>query len=126
MAIMSTLAAIGTGLLFGAGGVAAGAAADKLFIAPGRDEAKKKADDAIAAQNTKQEELLQKQTDFTAKQESNANLIATRDQAKARQKQMALGAQGRQSTILTSPLGVAGSSDQSAGAYAPKKTLLGT
>ena len=55
-----------------------------------------------------------------AGQESEANAINVRDQARRRQAGLAAGAQGRQDTILTGPLGVTGE------APGGKKTLLGT
>lgn len=73
------------------------------------------ADASIAAQN----KLVDAQQKRTADQESTAAANATRDQARARQRQQAQGAQGRSSTILTSPLGVVG------GSSGATKTLLG-
>jgi hypothetical protein len=52
--------------------------------------------------------------------ESQANAIAVRDAARNRQRAMAAGAQGRRSTMLTGPLGVAGD------ASGERKTLLGS
>lgn len=51
--------------------------------------------------------------------ESDANALATRDSARNRQKALALGAGGRRSTILTSPLGAVGAP------AGERKTLLG-
>jgi hypothetical protein len=54
----------------------------------------------------RQEDAIKAQKKELYAREEEENKIATRDAAKARQKAMGGAAGGRQSTILTSPLGV--------------------
>jgi uncharacterized protein HemX len=82
--------------------------------------AQKSAAAAAKEQQGNQMRLEQEAKDRMANQESEANAINVRDTAKRRQAGLAMGAGGRQDTILTGPLGI---SDEASGG---KKTLLGT
>ena len=82
--------------------------------------AQKSAAAAAQEQQAHQMQLEQQAQDRMANQESEQNAINVRDAAKRRQAGLAIGASGRQDTILTGPLGV---SDETSGG---KKTLLGT
>ena len=98
------------------GAVVAGTAAT---IVQGNNAAKS-AKSAAADQASKQNALEKQAADRAANQESEANAINIRDAAKRRQANLAVGAGGRQDTILTGPQGVP---DEYSGG---KKTLLGT
>ena len=97
-----------------AGGLGAGAAV--YSSNQQASQARQAQEQSMAAQAN-----LEKQfTDRQANEESAQNAIETRDAAQRRQKNLAIGAGGRQDTILTGPLGVAG--EPATGS----KTLLGT
>ena len=74
---------------------------------------------AAQEQAKKQSALESEVTQRAANQESETNAINTRDQARRRQAGLAIGAGGRQDTILTGPLGLPGETTG-------KKTLLGS
>jgi hypothetical protein len=84
------------------------------------DDAKKQAEEQAAKQAQLEAEAKKRAAD----EESLAASTAARDQARSRQKRMASGAQGRQSTLLTGPLGITGA--EGAGQAAGGKTLLGS
>jgi len=83
------------------------------------NSASKKASAAAQEQAKKQSALETEVNQRAANQESETNAINTRDQARRRQAGLAIGAGGRQDTILTGPLGAAGETSG-------KKTLLGS
>lgn len=99
-----------------AGAAVAGTAATVSQGNQAAKQAKNAAADQAARQVGLESELKQRQ----ATSESEANAINVRDAARRRQANLAMGAGGRQDTILTGPLGVAGE------APGGKKTLLGT
>jgi len=75
----------------------------------------------IAEQQMNESRAAQKELqDRSAKEESDANAISVRDQARARLRSRMAVSQGRSSTILTSPVGIPASSTS------PTKTLLGS
>ena len=100
--------------IFGAGALGAGAS---LYAS---NKASNEAKSAMAEQSASQARLESEITSRRANEESEANAINVRDAAKRRQAGLAIGAGGRQDTILTGPLGVTGE------APGGKKTLLGT
>jgi len=81
--------------------------------------AQKQAKSAAEEQANRQRQLEGEITQRQANQESEANAINVRDTAKRRQASLAVGAGGRQDTILTGPMGI----DENA--PGGKKTLLG-
>jgi Flp pilus assembly protein TadB len=113
-----TLAAIG----------AAAAVAGTIYSVKSANDARADARKAVEEQ-TKTADALAKQSQNRADQEeSQATSNTVRDDAKKRQQALSAGAQGRQSTILTSPLGIQGNAaggTSAAGAPPPGKTLLG-
>jgi len=82
-------------------------------------KSEKRAKSAAEEQSAKQREMEAQLYGRQQTDESESNAIKTRDAAKQRQRNLAVGSGGMQDTILTGPLGVAG---EVAGA---KKTLLG-
>lgn len=87
----------------------------------GAGDARKQAQAQFEAQQARQDRLEADAKARAAKEESSANMIRERDQARARQRSLAQGSGGRRDTILTGPLGLPGDPSQRAG-----KTLLGT
>lgn len=80
------------------------------------NKAGKRAENAANDQAQAQKKLL----DEAAQKSANDESIANRDAAREKQRRAALGAQGRNSTLLTSPLGTVGQPS------AVGKTLLGS
>lgn len=77
---------------------------------------------AKGAMNEEKDRMAKAEMDLKNKQaqaDADAAAAVSRDQARKRQRMNAASAGGRRSTILTSPLGVSGSSDGA------QKTLLG-
>lgn len=95
-------------------GVAAADAQDKQDRA--NAEAKRQQDEALQMAKDQQK----KQEDELAAQEADQANEENRNSARARQRALAQGAYGRQSTILTSPLGIPNQPT------APGKTILGS
>ena len=83
------------------------------------NKASKQAKNAAADQASRQSGLEADLVNRRNTAESEANAANTRDAARRRQAQMAIGAGGRQDTILTGPQGEVGD-------VTGKKTLLGT
>ena len=100
-----------------AGAAVGGTAATIMSSNQASSSAKK----AAAEGNAKQLELEKQLYDRQQGVESTANQMAVRDAAKKRQLSLAVSATGRGDTILTSPLGNVGDTQQGG-----KKTLLGT
>lgn len=92
-----------------------------LYQSSQQASAQKSASAAANAQMQRQQQLEQEAQSRMANEESEANAAAKRDEAKRRQAGLAIGAGGRQDTILTGPLGLQTDESQSG-----KKTLLGT
>jgi hypothetical protein len=82
-------------------------------------DAKNDAQDAAKEQKEQQAKLEAELKDKELKDQSTDAMLKTRN----RQKSLAAGAQGREGTILTSPLGVSDASGAAPGAAG--KTLLG-
>lgn len=103
---------------------AAGAAAVGTSIYSANESAKqgKKANEMAAEQQGQQQKLLEEAKATTAADKLYSDQVAARDAAKNKQKTAAVaaGAQGRASTIQTSPLGVTGAAAPTQG-----KTILG-
>lgn len=102
---VSTAAVIGF-LGTGAGVATTAAVAGSAAYAASESSKQQKAGRAAATDQAKRSEQLQNQ--LYARQdtaESDANRNKVRDEARKRQGALAAGAQGRRSTILTSPLG---------------------
>ena len=83
-------------------------------------KAQKQAKSAQDEQMSNQTRIENEAKDRIANEESEQTAIETRNTAKQRQRARAVGAGGRQDTILTGPQGL---SDEGLGG---KKTLLGT
>ena len=81
--------------------------------------AKRESEAAINAMNEGNQAILKSMKEGEAKKEADAQSIANRDAQLRRQRAMGGQSQGRQGTILTSPLGVPG------GPSGSGKTLLG-
>ena len=81
------------------GGVAGGLIATSM-------KNKDKGSSAAAAADQRQKDLENSLKDQQKNQESQANKNSVRDAAAAKQKAAAAGSYGRNSTILTNPLGV--------------------
>lgn len=86
-----------------------------------QSDAHDNARDARIKQGEANAKILQEQKSMKAREESVATGTRMRDQALARQRALAASAQGRNGTILTSPLGVTQAS-QTTGT----KTILGS
>lgn len=113
---MGVVAAIGAIV---AGTVSTGVAIHNANEA--KDQAKAQADKQEATQN----QLIQDAKDQQQQQkdeENAANVNSEQVRARNRQRMLASGSQGRQSTILTGPLGIPG---DAAPAPAAGKSLLG-
>lgn len=70
------------------------------------NNAQKDAKKAQEEQSQKQDALLKEAKDKSAQDQALLESNATRDAARNKQKNQAMAAMGRQSTILTSPIGV--------------------
>ncbi len=97
-----------------AGGAAVGAAALSA------NASKSAAKSGASAANDRQMDLQNQLNSRQAGEESDANKLAVRNQARQRQLSLAQAATGRNDTILTSPLGDVGATTGS------QKTILGT
>ncbi len=106
-----------------AAAIVAGVAAvgGAIFAEDQASDAHDNARDAKIKQGEMNNKILQEQKGLRAKEESVAQGTRLRDQAMARQRALAANAQGRNGTILTSPLGVTQAS-QTTGT----KTILGS
>lgn len=117
------MAAVSTIIAASALAVAAAGTGYSIYSA---EEAKSKAEREANEQEKRQEKILADQKAQReqikadeAELQDSLTQEAERDTQKARQRSLAAGAQGRGSTILTSPLGVPGSANTAG------KTLLG-
>jgi len=109
-------AAIAAAMPYIIGGAAVAGVVQSVSAA---SDAKKAASNASQDQANRQAKLEGDVAARAANEESEANAIATRNTAKQRQRARAVGAGGRQDTILTGPSGGVG---EAAGGL---KTLLG-
>jgi len=98
------------------GGVSAAGTVASVIQA---DKAADKAEEQSAQQLARQDALAKEAEQRAANEESEATAIDVRNKAKQRQRARAVGAGGRQDTILTGPLGV------EEPVQGTKKTLLG-
>ncbi|OPX89049.1 MAG: hypothetical protein A4E53_01657 [Pelotomaculum sp. PtaB.Bin104] len=96
------------------------AAAPAVLQASESNSTRKATKSAMEEQQKQQDAYLASLEEEASNEKRSAESIAARDRAKAIQRQKVAAAQGRRSTILTSPLGVTGSGSTA------RKTILGS
>lgn len=91
------------------------AASTSAYAMSEQQKARSRAQSEADEQKRRQDQLLENAN----AEKANSGLNSARDAARDRQRKQALGASGRRDTILTSPIGVVGGSNQT------QKNLLG-